>query len=182
MEESCRSGVRILGSEVDKDFDASRISPRARFSMKKSKYLYHGSPNKLKGNTLNPSQGDDSDERPENKLFGVYASDRKDFAIAMAIMTCKDVLGGSIDGFKGGKIIARIYGKFPKQKYVYLYTVPSKTFRPTKTIEHQFISKVPVKPIKTEKIVVSDYLHLLKKATKEETKKWIKKYGIKSNV
>ena len=45
--------------------------------------LYCGSQNKLIGETLNPSQGDNSDERPENKLFGVYATDRKDFAIVM---------------------------------------------------------------------------------------------------
>lgn len=144
--------------------------------MKKPKYLYHGSPHKLKGDTVNPSQGDDSDERPENKLFGVYASDRKDFAIVMAILTCPDVIGGSIEGFTEDKIIAKIYGSFPKQKYIYLHTISSKTFKPTKSISHQFISEKPVKPVKTEKILVSDYLHLIKKATKEETKKWLQKY------
>ena len=142
--------------------------------------LYHGSPKTLIGDTLNPSQGDDSDERPENKLFGVYATDRKDFAIVMAIINCKDVLGGSIEGFTKNTIDAKIYGKLPKQKYVYLYTLAIKTFNPTKSIKHQFFSDVPVKPIKTEKILVSDYLHLIKRATEEETKRWIKKYGIKN--
>jgi len=142
--------------------------------------LYHGSSKKLVGDTLNPSQGDDSDERLENKLFGVYATDRKDFAITMAIITCPGVIGGSIEGFTKTTIDAKIYGKLPKQKYIYLYTLPAKTFRPTKSIQHQFISDVPVKPIKTEKILVSDYLHLIKRATKEETKKWIEKYGIKN--
>ena len=146
---------------------------------KMPKVLYHGSSKKLVGDTLNPSQGDDSDERPENKLFGVYATDRKDFAITMAIITCKGVTGGSIEGFTKDTIDAKIYGKFPKQKYVSLYTLPTKTFKPTKSIKHQFISDAPVKPIKTEKILVSDYLHLIKKATKEETKRWTEKYGKK---
>ncbi|MBW2969327.1 hypothetical protein KY314_04420 [Candidatus Woesearchaeota archaeon] len=143
------------------------------------KVLYHGSSKKLVGDKLNPSQGDDSDERPENKLLGVYATDRKDFAITMAIITCPGVTGGSIEGFTKTTINAKIYGNLPKQKYIYLHTLSAKTFRPTKSIKHQFISDVPVKPIKTEKILVSDYLHLVKKATKEETKKWIAKYGIK---
>lgn len=40
------------------------------------KELYHGSPKKLIGDKLNPSLGIDSDERPENRLYGVYATDR----------------------------------------------------------------------------------------------------------
>jgi hypothetical protein len=138
--------------------------------------LYHGSPKKLIGETLNPSQGEDSDERPDNQIFGVYATDRKDFAIAMAILNCEGTLGGSINDLTKDKIDAKIYGDFPKQKYVYLHTLPIKTFIPSERIKNQFISKVPVKPIKTEKILISDYLHLIKKATKEETKKWVEKY------
>ena len=143
---------------------------------KKPNVIYHGSSKKIIGETINPSQGDDSDERPDNKLFGVYAADRKDFAIVMGIFSCKDVIGGSIDGFTKNNIDAKIYGKLPKQKYIYLYTLSSKTFNPSKIIKHQFVSKVPVKPIKTERILISDYLHLLKRATKEETKAWVKKY------
>jgi hypothetical protein len=138
--------------------------------------LYHGSPRKLIGNFLNSSQGEDSDERPENKLRGVYATDRKDFAIAVAILSCKDVQGGSIIEFSKSKINAKIYGDFPKQKYVYLYALPIKTFKPTKSIKHQFISKVSVKPIKVERILISDYLYLIKKATKAETINWKRKY------
>jgi len=144
---------------------------------KKLKVLYHGSPNKLIGDTLNLSEGTDSDERLENNLFGVYASDRKDFAIVIAIFNCKGVLGGSIEGFAKNKIDARIYGNFPKQKYVYIYVLPLKTFKRTKSIEHQFISDKPVKPIKIEKILISDYLYLIQRATEEQTQKWIKKYN-----
>ena len=52
---------------------------------KKPKVIYHGSSKKIIGEAINPSQGDDSDERPDNQLFGVYAADRKDFAIVMGI-------------------------------------------------------------------------------------------------
>jgi len=145
--------------------------------MKKIKILYHGSPNKLTGKKLNPSWGDDSEERPENNLFAVYATDRKDLAIVMAMIGSKDVVGGSIDEYQKGKLNARIYGNYPSQKFIYLYHLPTKTFKQTKIDKHQFVSLVAVKPIKTEKIRVKDYHHLVRIATKKETAKWIKKYG-----
>ncbi len=144
--------------------------------MDKIKYLYHGSPNKLIGEKINPSQGKDSNERPENNKFAVYATDRRDFAIVMAITNCKDVLGGSIDGFTKDTIDSKIYGNFPKQKYIYLHILSKNTFNPSKSIQHQFVSKVAVKPVKTEKILVNDYRYLLKVASKKETEEWIKKY------
>jgi hypothetical protein len=122
--------------------------------MTKPKILYHGSPRKLKGVKLNPSRGDDSEERPENNQFAVYATDRKDLAIVMAMIGCKDVMGGSIDEYQEGKLNARIYGNYPSQEYIYLHFLPADTFKQTKIDKHQFVSPVPVKPIKTEKIKV----------------------------
>jgi len=145
----------------------------------KTKVLYHGSSRKLVGETLNPSLGDDSEERPENNLFAVYATNRKDLAIVMAIIGCKDVIGGSIDEYKKGKLNARIYGNYPNQEFIYLHHLPIKTFKQTKIDKHQFVSFEKVKPIKTEKIRVKDYYHLVKVATKNETNKWVKKYGLK---
>jgi hypothetical protein len=145
--------------------------------MGKIEVLYHGSSRKLIGEKLNPSWGDDSEERPENNLFAVYSTDRKDLAIVMAMIGCKDVIGGSIDEYKKGKLNARIYGNYPKQKFIYLHHLPVKTFKQTKIDKHQFVSLVAVKPIKTEKIRVEDYTHLVRIATKEETKAWIKKYS-----
>jgi len=144
--------------------------------MDKLKILFHGSPNKLIGDELNPSQGDDSDERPENNQFGVYATDRKDLAIVMGIIGCKDVVGGSIDEYQDGKLNARIYGEFPKQEYIYLYHLPVETFKQTKIDEHQFVSLVAVKPIEVERIKVKEFTHLIRKTTKEETDYWMKKY------
>ena len=145
--------------------------------MTKVKVLFHGSPNKLIGNKLNPSQGDDSDERPENNQFGVYATDRKDLAIVMGILGCKDVIGGSIDEYEKGKLNTRIYGEFPKQEYIYVYHLPVETFNQTEIDKHQFVSLVSVKPIKVEKLKVKDFTYLIQKATKEETDYWMKKYG-----
>lgn len=145
--------------------------------MRKIKVLFHGSPNKLKGNKLNPSKGNDSEERPENNQFGVYASDRKDLAIVMGIFGCKDVIGGSIDEYKDDKLNAKLYGEFPKQEYIYLYHLPLETFKQTKIDPHQFISLVSVKPLKIEKIKIKNFLYLIKKATKKEIDSWIKKYS-----
>ena len=144
--------------------------------MKIPNVLYHGSPNKLRGDMLNPSWGDDSEERPENNIRGVYATDRKDLAMVMAMVRCKDVIGGSIEGYKKGKLDARLYGNYPKQEFIYLYYLSSKGFKITRIDKHQFVSKVAVKPIKVEKIKVSDYYHLARVATKAETSKWINKY------
>jgi hypothetical protein len=145
--------------------------------MRKIKVLFHGSPNKLKGNTLNPSKGNDSEERPENNQFGVYASDRRDLAIVMGIFGCKDVIGGSIDEYKDDKLNAKLYGEFPKQEYIYLYHLPLETFKQTKIDPHQFISLVSVKPLKIEKIKIKNFLYLIKKVTKKEIDSWIKKYS-----
>ena len=144
--------------------------------MKKIKVLYHGSSRKLVDEKLNPSWGDDSEERPENNQFAVYATDRKDLAIVMAMFGCKDVIGGSIDEYQDGKLNARIYGNYPSQEYIYLHHLPTEMFKQTKIDKHQFVSSVPVKPIKTEKVRVEDYTYLARIATKEETEKWIKKY------
>ena len=81
------------------------------------------------------------------------------------------------ENFTKNTIDARIYGKLPKQKFIYLHTLPAKTFNASKKIKHQFVSLVAVKPIRTEKIKVKDYHYLLRTATKDETNKWVKKYG-----
>lgn len=139
--------------------------------------LFHGSSNELSGDFLNPSQGKDVAERPENNYFAVYATDRKDLAIAMAIIGCSDTIGGSIDEYVDGKLNAKIYGDFPSQEYIFLHYLPIKSFKQTKIDEHQFYSLKVVKPLKTEKIRVKDYYHLFVVASEQETNNWIKKYS-----
>ena len=141
--------------------------------------LFHGSPRPLIGETLHPSWGDDSEERPENNQLAVYATDRKDLAIVMAMIGCADVLGGSIDEYDNDVLQARIYGNYPAQEYVYVHTLPAETFTQTQIDKHQFVSLVPVKPIKTEKIKVKEYQHLARIASQEEADGWLQKYGEK---
>jgi hypothetical protein len=138
--------------------------------------LFHGSSRPLKGETLNPSQGKDDASRPENNYLAVYATDRKDLAIVMAIIGCEDVIGGSIDGYENGKLIARIHGAYPKQEYIYLHHLSSEDFSQTEIDTHQFVNFKAVKPLKTEKIRVKDYTHLAPLASKEETLAWQEKY------
>jgi hypothetical protein len=137
----------------------------------KPKYVYHGSPRKLEGDKLVPKQATDLAEAPENFHLAVYASDIKGIAIAMAIIASKGVEGGSLNSVEEPYGI--MFG-LPKQEYIYLHTLSSETFEPA--VRPQWISHVPVKPIKTEKLLVKDYLHLVRKATEEETKAWKEKY------
>ena len=95
----------------------------------------------------------------------------------MAMIGCEDVIGGSIDAYSDNKVDARIYVNYPKQEFIYLYHLPEKTFNQTNFDKHQFVSLVSVIPTRIEQIKVKNYHHLVRLGTKEETDKWIKKYG-----
>jgi hypothetical protein len=138
--------------------------------------LFHGSSQPLKGETLNPSQAYDHPDRPENNLHAVYATDRKDLAIVMAIIACSDVVGGSIDGYVDGKLNARIYGEYPKQEFLYVHYLPEEGFVQTEIDKHQFVCEHAVQPIKTEQICIADFHHLVRIATQEETVAYKNKY------
>ena len=142
-----------------------------------SKFLYHGSRREIKGDRLLPRQATDLGERPENLHKAVYSTDIKELAITMAILGSRGVNSSSL-GFDK-KSLGIIYEGWPTQKNVYLYTLPTKTFK-QEGPRHQYYSTDPVKPIKIEKLVVQDYLHLVRKATKKEKKMLFEKYKIKS--
>lgn len=137
----------------------------------KPKYLYHGSPNKLIGDKLMPSKGYDSEDRPENNQLGVYAIEKKEIAIAMAIVSSKGIIASGLDDYKPGKAPGVIHIGNLKQKFVYLYTLPIKEFKRTPSIKGQWISKKSVKPTKIEKLKVSDYEYLIRYSKKDERKK-----------
>ena len=147
----------------------------------KPKFLYHGSPNKLIGKNLIPSKGDDSADRPENNQLGVYATNVKEIAIAMAIVSSRGIIGAGLDDYNLGKAPGIIHIGKPKQKYIYLYTLSPKGFRSTPSIRGQWISKKPIKPIKIEKLNINDYKHLIRYSKKDERKKWKEKYLGKKN-
>jgi len=143
--------------------------------MNEPKFLYHGSARAIEGAELLPMQASSLDDDPEQLLRAVYATDAKEIAIAMAIISCAGVKGSSLSlGASSKAPFGIIYEGWPKQDYIYLCTLPSNSFK--NTGGRQWVSLKPVKPIKIEKLAVSDYLHLVRKATKREVKKWFEKY------
>jgi len=142
--------------------------------MVKIRYLYHGSPKKLSGEKLIPKKPHDLEKKTENLYRGIYATNIKGIAIAMAIISCKGVLCASLSFNK--KPFGIIYDGWPKQKYFYLYILSSNNFKRTSQTA-QWVSKKPVKPFKIEKLAVKDYLYLIRKATKKEKENWFKKHG-----
>ncbi|MCK4553292.1 hypothetical protein KAT80_03750 [Candidatus Pacearchaeota archaeon] len=146
--------------------------------MIKIKVLYHGSSKKLIGDKLFPKQSIDLEKNLENLIKGVYATDIKDLAIAMAIICSKGTYSSSLDfeEYKKGESKGIIYKGWPKQKHIYLYTLPIQSFKKSQGINHQFVSKKPVKPLKIEKLLIKNNLHLVRKATKKEKNIWTKKY------
>lgn len=143
--------------------------------------LYHGSATSLRGTHLLPNKAHDHEERPENNKEAVYASSRKDLAIFAALISCKDVLGGSVDNYKEGKLNARIYGNYPKQKYIWLHTLPKDGFTQTRIDKHQYFKEDKVKPIKTEKLLVKNCTHVARIANEQEQKEW-EKNTYKKNI
>jgi hypothetical protein len=133
--------------------------------------LYHGSPRELKGEKLIPTQPEDVNENSHNLLKGVYATDVKNAAIAMAIISCDGVNGASLDMRR--KIPGIIYEGKPHQEFIYLHTLNSTGFK--ESGKHQYVSENSVKPIRTEKLKIEDYIPLIRKANDEEIKKWDKK-------
>lgn len=127
-------------------------------------YLYHGSVRKIKGKFLLPSKPQDLENNPDNLHKAVYATNIKEIAIAMAIISCKGSNRASLK-FKR-KPYGIIYEGWPKQKYLYLYTLPKDSFIKSGEGGKQWISIMPVKPIKEEKLLVKDYIYLVKKSPK----------------
>ncbi len=146
--------------------------------MSKPKYLYHGSGRKLVGNKLIPKKAEDLGGNKDNSLNGVYASSVKEQAISMALHSSRGVGEGSLQMHRiDGKLKIKdsiIYKGWPNQRYVYLYTMESKTFRNIPNGSPQWISLKSVQPIKIEKLPVNDYIYLVRKATSKERKEFFK--------
>lgn len=131
--------------------------------MKKIKYLYHGSLKKLKGEMI-PFIPQDVGKVKNNIIKGVYATNKKNVAIAMALIKPKGIAASLY--FKPPKAI--VYRGWPRRKYFYLYTLPRDSFKESPKGSGQWVSRKPIKPIKVERLEVRNYLNLLKKATKKQ--------------
>ncbi|MEK6760317.1 MAG: hypothetical protein AABX93_00145 [Nanoarchaeota archaeon] len=151
----------------------------------KPKFVYHGSSKKLVGDKLVPKQAKDVDGVADNSHLGVYASEFKDEAMAMGILNYKSVDGGEIrrfrklDGAPGMDAI--IYNGFPRQKYFYLYTLPSRTFANVPKGSLQWVSKKTVIPVKIERLSTKKYLYLIRRASPKEREEWNKNVNNKKN-
>lgn len=71
-----------------------------------------------------------------------------------------------------------IYRGWPKQKYIYLYTLPSRTFKNRPYGSPQWVSFEAVTPTKIEKLLVEDFIHLVRKASAKERKDFFKERTI----
>jgi len=145
--------------------------------IKKPEYLYHGSPYKLKGKRLIPKKAKGAAKH--DILKAVYATDSKQYAIAMSLIACKGVGNSSLSVISKNKAKGIIYSGWPEQKEVYLYVLPSEEFVNIPKGSCQWVSFKSVKPICVKKLKLSDYIHLVRKASKKEIKKakrrgWIK--------
>jgi hypothetical protein len=138
----------------------------------KHKYLFHGSVRKIKGDFLLPKQAKDLEKETENLHHAVYATDIKEVAIAMAIISCRGVKFSSLGFTKVPYGI--IYDGWPEQEYIYLYTLENKNFKQEGGSGHQWYSTEPVKTFKVEKLKVNDYIYLVREATKRERDKFLK--------
>jgi len=175
---NCRK--KITGNEwKDPEFQRKykgHFNPyiRGLIDKNKMKILYHGSPRRLKGDRLIPTRAEDLEKNQENMKKGVYATDKKEMAIAMAIISSKGVLGASLDDFGNGKYGKIYFGK-PKQKYIYLHILPKENFEKCNSVKNQHFSKKAIKPLITERLLVKDYMELIKYADKKESEEWKEK-------
>ena len=151
----------------------------------KPKYLYHGSGKRLVGDKLIPKKANALGENENNSLKGIYASSVKEQAISMALHSCKGVGEGELGMHKiNGELKIQdsiIYRGWPKQKYIYLYILPTENFHNKPIGSAQWVSFDPVKPERIEKLSVKDYIYLVRKANNKEKKEFFEKYNLNEN-
>ena len=128
--------------------------------------LWHGSPRKIVGEYLLPMQAGDISGSPENNHDGIYAIDKREFAIVMAILKCKGTRCGSMLDLSATVPEGIIIEGWPVQKQVYLHRLAADTFR--QVSGNQWVSFSRVKPLETEEIAVKEFMHLIRPAIDEE--------------
>lgn len=146
---------------------------------KKPKYVYHGSPKRIMGK-FTPRIPRDLGKNKHNIMNGIYASSAKNKAIGMGICGAKGVISSGMGFDLGDRQKGVIYQGWPKQKYIYLYIFDSKTFERYPKNSTQFVSMEEVVPLKVDKLLTENYIHLVKKASNKELNKFIKKYKTKN--
>ncbi|MBE9211902.1 hypothetical protein IQ247_04060 [Plectonema cf. radiosum LEGE 06105] len=127
----------------------------------KPPFLYHGSPHKL--DVIEPNQATGLGNRENDRLYSVYASDERNYAIMFALNIFLDEKGErSWSIFRTADSLEVVIetGKLDLTTQGYLYRLPSDTFRQVERF--QWVSDVPVKPLECEIIKPKDHLHWLR--------------------
>lgn len=143
--------------------------------MKKQKYVYHGSGKEFIGEKLIPKKANDLGNKPDNILKAIYATNLRKCAIVMGILSCDGIRYSSL-GFRDGKMNAIIYEGEPLYNYFYLYTLPSNSFENKPKGSHQYLSLISVRPEKIEKLMMKDYINLVRQASIKEKKEFFDRY------
>ena len=134
--------------------------------------LWHGSPRKLIGEFLLPHKAVDITRQPENCHDGIYALEKREFAIIIGIITGKGVRLGSALDFSKDVPDGIVMGGWPNQETVYLYRLPAQTFQ--KVDGNQWVSHTKVKPCEIVEIKAREFMHLIRTATDEEKARFLK--------
>lgn len=144
----------------------------------KPKYLWHGASGPIDGNTFFPRKATDIRNVPENVQVAVYATDNRDAAIAMAVLKSNGVTRASLD-FDKVPAQGIAYEGWPAQEHVYLYKLPSDTFRRSREGSRQWVSAEPVRYESVEELLVKDWIHLIRKPTLKEKTDYEKRFNVR---
>lgn len=134
----------------------------------KPEYLYHGTRKRIKRNKLIPYRSKDKSQK-ENSLNAVYATNRKDIALGMALTG--DKYTKSFGDYHQKPYRSVFVRGQPKTKFVYVYKISSKTFEEKPKDSHQYISLQPAKVISVNKYLTENLSSYWRKATVKE-KEW----------
>jgi hypothetical protein len=122
------------------------------------KILFHGSDKKI--NLLEPREP--IKDLKENSMKAVFATDNKNLALGMALANQK--YSSSFRSYD--KNVINFVRGYPKMKFVYLHYLDSRDFKYNR--EEEFISIEKVKPLRIEKINISELNNLWRKSNKKE--------------
>lgn len=139
----------------------------------KAEILFHGSSTKIDGDFLVPHKARDSSQE-ENAQMAVYATERKDIALGMALSSLPDT--ASFGNYEEEPYQSVFVEGEPKEGTIYLYEIPADTFEERPEGSHQWISLVKVKVLSVEEFDVAELQEYWRLATEKE-KEWY--YGMK---
>jgi len=144
--------------------------------------VWHGSIHKIDGD-LEPRQAHDISGNPEQNLIAIYAFKNREWAIIPGLARNPD--GTYPKVFVNAEVseqLVSIDGEIRNGEKVYLYKLPAKTFRNTKTPSEmpEWVSEEehgPITPCAIEEVNVDDYAHLVRYATKKDVEQYIEWRG-----